>query len=272
MNRHAPSAAHAPDRDSKASPRRLDAAALPPELCLDTSDVSRGIRITLRKERAPRTPVDCAGTYDDTVPLRTLEFAVVDVETTGGSWQGGDRVTEICALRVRGDGAIIDEYRTLINPDRYIPFKIAALTNITGDMVHLAPRFDEVAPDVARVLSGAVFVAHNAEFDWSFVGAELDRAGRPLNGRKLCTLRLARKVVPEVRYRSLDALSYFFNVHNEARHRAYGDARATAKIFRRMLDRLDTLEIARWNELQALLRQRAQRRKRQANPHCVSEA
>jgi DNA polymerase-3 subunit epsilon len=255
--------------------RRVDAAALPPELFIDASDRARGIRITLRRDRPEeraKAAIDCAGTHDDDVLIRTLEFAVVDVETTGGSWDGGDRVTEICAVRVRGDGKVIDEFRTLVNPERPIPFKIAALTNITGDMVHLAPRFAEVTGEVARVLSGAVFVAHNAQFDWAFVSAELDRAGRPLNGRRLCTLRLARKVVPEVRYRSLDALSYFFDVHNEARHRAYGDARATARIFRRLLDRLDTLEIARWNELQTLLRRRARRRKRIASPHCAAEA
>ena len=245
----------------------LDPAALPPQLCLDASDRSRGIRISLVSRAFTAEPVDCAGTLADDTPLRTLEFAVVDVETTGCSWLHGDRVTEICAVRVRGDGAIVDEYRTLVNPERPIPYEITALTNITRTMVQRAPRFCDVAADVARALAGAVFVAHNASFDWRFVGAELERAGWPLGGRTLCTVRLARKVVPEIRSRSLDALSYFFNVHNEARHRAYGDARATAVIFRRMLDRLDTREVTRWDELELFLLRRSQRRKRIANPH-----
>jgi DNA polymerase III subunit epsilon len=255
----------------------LDAAALPPQLCVDASDRSRGIRITLRQpavvavpmQRA--VPVDCAGALPDDTPIRALEFVVVDVETTGASWLHGDRVTEIAAVRVRGDGAVLDEYRTLINPERPIPYDVSALTSITGDMVRRAPRFREVASEVARSLAGAVFVAHNAPFDWRFVGAELDRAGRPLIGRTLCTVRLARRVVPEIRSRSLDALSYFFDVHNEARHRAYGDARATARIFRRLLDRLDTREVTRWDELELLLLRRSQRRRRQANPHWATD-
>jgi DNA polymerase-3 subunit epsilon len=252
---------------------RIDPRTLPPQLVLDTSDPSRGIRIRLRNI-TPAIPatVDCAGSAPDNAPIRSLEFAVVDVETTGGGWSQGHRITELCAVRVNGNGIVLDEYRTLLNPDRPIPYGITALTNITPDMVERAPRFAQVAGDIANALAGAVFVAHNAQFDWHFVGAELERAGRLLSGRRLCTLGLARQVVPEVRYRSLDALSYFFDVENEARHRAYGDARATARIFRRLLDRLDTLEIERWNELETLVRQRAKRRKRRANPHSASEA
>ena len=245
----------------------LDPGALPPQLRVDASDRSRGIRITLQRVPHCVNVVDCGGALADQTPIRTLEFVVVDVETTGGSWLHGDRVTEIAAVRVRGDGAVLDEYRTLVNPERPIPCGITALTNITGDMVYRAPPFRDVAADVARVLAGAVFVAHNASFDWRFVHAELDRAGWPLIGRTLCTVRLARKVVPEIRSRSLDALSYFFNVHNEARHRAYGDARATAVIFRRLLDWLDTRAVTRWDELELLLLRRSQRRKRLANPH-----
>ena len=174
-------------------------------------------------------------------------------------------------MRVRGDGSIVDEYRTLVNPERPIPSYITALTNITWEMVRDAPRFADVASEVARVLGGAVFVAHNAPFDWRFVGAELNRAGVPLSGRTLCTVRMARKLVPELRSRSLDSLIYFFNIPIEARHRAYGDARATAELFRLLLDRLDTMEVTNWNELQQLLARRAKRRKRQANPHSISE-
>ncbi|HSJ10049.1 MAG TPA: exonuclease domain-containing protein [Longimicrobiales bacterium] len=261
--------------------RRIDVArsvqlSLPLELKVDASDAKRrGIRIsldTLAVAAARRARgVDCAGGMLDDACLRELEYAVVDVETTGGGWSRGHRITEIAALRVRGDGTIVDEYRSLVNPERPIPYFISVLTNITGEMVRDAPRFADVAQHVARVLGGAVFVAHNAGFDWNFVGAEMDRAGVPVTGRTLCTVRLARKVVPELRSRSLDSLTGFFNIPVEGRHRAYGDARATTELFRRLLDRLDGMEVTRWHELQTLLTRRVKKRKRLANPHSMTE-
>jgi DNA polymerase III subunit epsilon len=250
--------------------------SLPPGLIIDTTDAARsGIRITLRhsvvRERLRVAAIDCASATLESAPIRSLEYAIVDVETTGGSFARGHRITEIAAVRVRGDGTVVDEYRSLINPERPIPAFITALTKITWDMVRDAPRFGDVAGEIARVLDGAVFVAHNAPFDWRFVGAELNRAGVPISGRTLCTVRLARKLVPELRSRSLDSLSYFFNIHIEARHRAYGDARATAELFRLLLDRLDEQEVTRWHELQQFLIRRARRKRRQANPHSMSE-
>jgi DNA polymerase III subunit epsilon len=244
---------------------------LPSELRADASDRSRGIRIALNRPATPPPPplppgVDCGGAVLDDALIRSLEYAVVDVETTGGSWAHGHRVTEIAAVRLRGDGTVVDEYRSLVNPQRPIPSFITALTQITWEMVRDAPTFRDVAADVGRVLGGAVFVAHNASFDWRFVSAELERAGAPLTGRSLCTVRLARKVVPELRSRSLDSLSWFFDIPNAARHRAYGDAQATAEVLRRLLDRLDDQEVTRWHELQALLARRAKRKKRRASP------
>jgi DNA polymerase III subunit epsilon len=252
-------------------------ALLPPELTFDVSDRSRyGIRVELRvdpaRARVPPAPVDCGGHLCADTAIRALEYAIVDVETTGGSWGGGHRITEIAALRLRGDGVLLDEYRTLVNPQRPIPSFITTLTRITGAMVRSAPLFGDVAGEVARVLRGAVFVAHNAAFDWRFVGAEFNRAGVALTGAPLCTVRLARKLVPELSSRSLDSLTCFFNIPVEDRHRAYGDAVATAELFRRLLGRLDTEEVVRWSELDRLLQRRAPRRKRQANPHPVSEA
>lgn len=247
-----------------------------PGLVLDTSDAARrGIRIRLKElpalERLRARPVDCAGAAPEHVAIRSLDYAVVDVETTGGAWSRGHRVTEVCAVRVRGDGTIVDEFRSLVNPERPIPSGISTLTNITWEMVRDAPRFADVAPQLARVLDGAVFVAHNAMFDWYFVGREMERAGATVRGRTLCTVRMARKLVPEIRRRSLDSLTYFFGIPNEARHRAFGDARATAQLFRVLLNRLDDLEVTRWHELQELLIRRARRRKRRANPHSITE-
>lgn len=204
--------------------------------------------------------------------LRSLEYVVVDVETTGGAAERGHRITEFAAVRVRGDGVWIDEYSTLVNPERPIPSFISRLTRITDGMTARAPRFADVAGRIGEILKDAVFVAHNASFDWRFVSTELEWAGRePLRGRILCTVRLARKVVPEVRRRSLDFLTDYFAVGNEARHRAFGDARATARIFARLLDRLDEQQVERWSQLEALLARRAPRRKRQASPEPVRE-
>jgi DNA polymerase III subunit epsilon len=205
-------------------------------------------------------PEDTASPAD---ALRGLEYVVVDVETTGGSFKGGHRVTEVAAVRVDGAGRPIAEFGTLINPRRSIPPFISALTSITYDMVKDAPRFEDVATKLRDFLAGAVFVAHNASFDWRFLRDELDAAGAdPLRGRVLCTVRLARRVVPEITHRSLDALQWFFGVENEARHRAYGDARATATIFTRLLDRIDDRDVACWQDLETLLARRAPRRRR----------
>jgi DNA polymerase-3 subunit epsilon len=205
--------------------------------------------------------------------IRELEYVVVDVETTGGAPSRGHRMTEFGAVRMRGDGTIIDEYESLVNPLRHIPAFITNLTNITPQMAYTAPLFSEIAEDVRSILDGAVFVSHNAQFDRRFVGMELGRVGVPMFNRTLCTVRLARKTVTEVQARSLDSLQYFFGVENYARHRAMGDARATALIFRRLLDRLDDHEVTSWSELESFLRRRkAKKKKRVASPQPVLDA
>lgn len=189
--------------------------------------------------------------------LRDLEYAIVDVETTGGSAAGGHRITEIAVVGVRGTGEVLDTYSSLVNPERPIPPFISALTGITDSMVRAAPIFDEVADRVAEVLRGRIFVAHNVAFDWGFVDRELTASvGMGLEGlssRRLCTVRLARRVVPELKSRSLGTLSDFFGVENAARHRALGDARATATIFGHLLARLEEREIRSWSGLEELL-------------------
>jgi len=213
---------------------------------------------------------ESGGSPDD--GLRSLEYVVVDVETTGGAAERGHRITEFAAVRMSGDGKWLDEYSTLVNPERHIPGFVSRLTRITDAMTSRAPIFADVSDRIRGILSGAVFVAHNASFDWRFVSTELDWAVRePLRGRVLCTVRLARKVVPEVRRRSLDSLCDYFGFENEARHRAFGDARVTARILARMLDRLDEMEIERWHQLETLLARRALRRKRVVSPEPVRE-
>ncbi|MGH7469292.1 MAG: 3'-5' exonuclease [Longimicrobiales bacterium] len=200
-------------------------------------------------------------------PLRELEYVVVDVETTGAGFTLGHRITEVAIVRVNGVGRVLDDFSTLVNPERPIPALITALTNISGTTVRKAPRFRDIASEVFRRLEGRIFVAHNAGFDWRFLTMEVQAAlGSTLRGRMLCTVRLARKLVPEMPRRSLDALSWYFGIENEARHRAYGDARATAQLFGRMMRRIEEREIVGWNELQKLLYARAPRRVRRSSP------
>ena len=212
-----------------------------------------------------RSPYSASGRSRSTVgdePLSELSYVVVDTETTGGRSWLNDRITEIAAVVVRG-GEIVEVYETLVNPQRSIPPFITALTNITWDMVKDAPVFEQVAPDVMRVLEGNIFVAHNATFDWRFLTNELTRAtGRQLRGRRLCTVKLARKVLPQLPRRSLDHVARYYGVTIRNRHRAGGDAIATAHCLIRMVSDLADRGCGTWGELQSLLRSQPGRRKK----------
>ena len=137
----------------------------------------------------PRFSVDAGGMWSLQGPapgrsLGELSFAVVDVETTGGRPRDGDRITEIAVVEVK-DGAVVDEYQSLVNPGRTIPPMVERLTGISGGMVRTAPYFEHVAPEVARRLEGRVFVAHNVGFDHAFVIHELQQAmGEAPGGRR----------------------------------------------------------------------------------------
>ena len=194
-------------------------------------------------------------------PLTDVPFAVVDVETTGrGSWLG-HRIIEIAIVEVRA-GSIVDEYETLVNPGQRIPPGIVALTGITTEMLEQAPYFDHVADEIDRRIDGRVFVAHNATFDWSFVSSELLGAvGDAPAVPRLCTVRMCRRLVPELRHRNLDVVSRHFGVEIHARHRAYGDALATARILIRLLDEASGRGIEDLSTLQWYLKRRRQRKR-----------
>ena len=201
--------------------------------------------------------------------LSQLAFAVVDVETTGGRPDGGDRITEIAVVTVR-DNAVADVYETLVNPERSIPPFITRLTNISWEMVRDKAPFRDRCDEVLRVLEGSIFVAHNAAFDWRFVSAEVARArGRQLTGRRLCTVRLARRLLPQLRSRSLDwvARHYGVEIPPGMRHRAAGDALATARCLLRLLDDARSHGCERWSDLERLLATaRPARRRRGRRP------
>ena len=221
--------------------------------------------------RVRRLPDGCWGLVPEAQGSPLLDecaFAVVDVETTGSRASGRDRITEVAVVVVHGDRreTIFD---SLVNPGRTIPPVVAAVTRITDDMVRAAPTFAELADQLLAALAGRIFVAHNARFDWAFLSAELRRArALTLDGNRLCTVRLARRLVSDVRSCGLDNLSLYFGIENEARHRAGGDARATAELLSRLL-RLARAEGARTlQDLAAIEARRriSKRRRRLAMP------
>lgn len=224
----------------------------------------------------PRFTVDAGGLWslrgDPLGPtLAELSFAVVDVETTGGRPAQGDRITDIAIVEVRG-GEVVDTFTTLVNPGRAIPPVVRRITGIDEVLVADAPHFEDVAPEVQRRLLNRVFVAHNVTFDLGFVRAELTRAlGDADLGPPLCTVRMARGLLPRLRRRNLDALALHYGIPIHARHRAHGDALATARILLRLLD-----EAARegGHDLQSLnriLQRRNRQRSRRTPRHTPRE-
>lgn len=205
-------------------------------------------------------------------PLCEQEWVVVDIETTGGSAARGHRVIEIAAVHV-ARGEIRSEFSSLVNPGRPIPRMITSLTGIANDMVSDAPRFDEIATRFADVLGGRVFVGHNAAFDWGFVSAEMERSlGQRLDGRRFCTLRVARRLLPHLRSRSLGSLAEHFGIPMEVHHRALDDAIATARLLLRFLDDLEGEGVADWASLENFFQRRRPRRRRTAMPAPMERA
>ncbi len=181
-----------------------------------------------------------------------LPYAVVDVETTGMRARGGDRVTEVAVVHVDGARTGV-AFESLVNPGRPIPPFITRLTGIGDDTVAGAPRFEAVADRVMAVLSGRIFVAHNARFDLAFVRAELERTHDiPFRPPVLDTVHLARVLVPELPRRNLDTVLHWFGITTDQRHRAAGDALATAEVLRRLLARASERGVASWRDLAAL--------------------
>ncbi|HEV8264160.1 MAG TPA: 3'-5' exonuclease [Gemmatimonadales bacterium] len=163
--------------------------------------------------------------------LDTCRFAVVDVETTGTRARRGDRIIEI-AVVIGGQVA----FHTLVNPSMSIPPFVASLTGITDALVERAPPFDAVLDGLLDVLRDTVFVAHNARFDWAFLSAEVERArGLVLQAPRVCTMRLARRLLPDLERRNLDTVSDFFGITIEGRHRAVGDAVAAGRVLERLV-------------------------------------
>ena len=160
-------------------------------------------------------------------------FAIIDVETTGGTARF-ERITEIAIVLHDGE-KVVDTFSTLINPERSIPWGITQLTGITDEMVAHAPKFYEVAKQIVQMTEDAVFVAHNVSFDYSFVREEFARLGYTFSRKQLCTVRLSRKVFPGLPSYSLSNLKRHFGILAERSHRALDDTLATTRIFEMIL-------------------------------------
>lgn len=170
--------------------------------------------------------------------LAEASFVVVDLETTGGGPERGDSIIEIGAVRVSG-GNVVDTFQSLIDPGRRLPPFITRLTGIDDAMLAGQPPIADILPQFARFAADAVLVAHNARFDRAFLDAAWRIVlGQPVASHFLCTLRLARRLLPALRKRSLDALAAHFGILSVDRHRALGDARITAEVLFHMLDLL----------------------------------
>jgi len=204
-------------------------------------------------------------------PFQEIPFLVVDVETTGTSALGADRLTEVAAVLVH-NGRVSDAFSSLVNPGRPISGFITDLTGIDDAMVRNAPRFEEIAGELASHLAGRVFVAHNAQFDWGFLSAEFARVtSSPLDelpAAKLCTVRLARRLLSFLPRRNLDAVAHHYGVPIDGRHRALGDARATAQVLLGLLKDAVKRDVHTWGDLDTLMQARtaAARRSRSAFP------
>jgi len=160
-------------------------------------------------------------------------YAIVDIETTG-SYAANNGITEL-AIVLHDGNKIVDRYETLINPMVAVPRYIQVLTGIYPDMLKDAPLFSDVAARIHGMLKDAVFVAHHVNFDYSFLKFQLDSAGFELDTKKLCTVRLSRKVFPGLPGYSLGKLCRELEIPILNRHRAGGDVDATVILFEKIL-------------------------------------
>lgn len=158
-----------------------------------------------------------------------MRLAFIDLETTG-SRSTRDRITEV-AIKIWEDGEVVDAWQSLVNPECSIPPFIQSLTGINDTMVSTAPLFHELADTIDSMTQNAVFVAHNARFDYAFMKGEFRRLERPYQRRVLCTVKLAKALYPEFKSHGLDALSKRHHIEISARHRAMGDVDATIAFF-----------------------------------------
>ncbi|MBL0032105.1 MAG: GIY-YIG nuclease family protein [Bacteroidetes bacterium] len=172
-----------------------------------------------------------------------MKFAIVDIETTGGN-SSRNKITEV-AIYIHYGEKIIDEFVSLVNPECPIAPFITNLTGISNEMVEDAPKFYQIAKDIVTLTDGAVFVAHNAQFDYGFIREEFKSLGFNYSRDYLCTVKLSRKLLPGYSSYSLGTLCQNLGISITNRHRASGDALATVKLFEMILNKDPEKEVIR---------------------------
>ena len=178
-----------------------------------------------------RTFVSSKTLLKDISFIFVLMFAIIDIETCGGKFnfpQG--RITEICIL-IHDGLTVVEKFSTLINPECYIAPLYTNITGITNEMVKDAPKFHQVAKKIHELTENKTFVAHNVSFDYNFIKGEFASLGFQYEREKLCTVQMSRKLIPGKKSYSLGKLCESLGIPNNARHRAEGDAVATAQLF-----------------------------------------
>lgn len=160
-------------------------------------------------------------------------YCIVDIETTGNGIKG-NRITEISILKYDGH-ELVDEFTSLVNPECEIPYFITGLTGIDNNMVRNAPVLQDVAEKILEITKDTVFVAHSVNFDYNVIKNELKGIGLPFSRKKLCTVRLSRKLLPGYTSYSLGKLCSAIDIPLTDRHRARGDAHATMLLFHKLL-------------------------------------
>ena len=168
-------------------------------------------------------------------------YAIVDVETTGGKFNE-EGITEIAIFRYDGE-RIVDQFSSLINPQREIQPFVERLTGINSKMLINAPKFFEVAKRIVEITEGAVMVAHNAEFDYRMIRTEFKRLGFEFERQSLCTVDLAQKLIPDLPSYKLGKLVRSLGIPISDAHRAHGDAQATVELFKVLLEKDSEKEI-----------------------------
>lgn len=165
-------------------------------------------------------------------------FAVLDLETTDGAGNG-QRIIEIGVCRVE-HGRVTEEWTSLVNPGRPVPYWVRQLTGITNADVRRAPPFEELLPRLLDELEDTILVAHHARFDVACLNAEVSRLwGKRLSNRYLCTVELARRFLPHSENYRLETLSQCLGLTHTRPHRAHSDARAAAELFCHLLERVE---------------------------------
>ena len=187
------------------------------------------------------------------IPIEEANFIITDIETTGPA-KGKDRIIDLAAIKLRG-GKIVDEFETLINPEFPIPSIITHITGIKNSMVANSPQIETELPKFLTFLGNNIFVAHNLSFDYFFIAHEAYRLGLKMPScLSLCTLRCARKLLPNVKSRGLNGLSEYYQYEIKNRHRAMQDVLATRYFFEIFIKDLFKKKIETLNQLIAFQR------------------